>query len=351
MKGKVQATAATLITAALCLAIIAEKNYLITSELFESNIDGDFLRVYSVKIFVTPPCAGKTPLGYTTAVPESASTTDDSAYDMAFAIEQHQQREAFNAISSASESAPRQQILARKSVNSAPFTSAVSESSPTSDSAANNWASEAFENRDETRKMARSLFAGRMEKLRSGSGKNPARQQALSETLVSEISKSQLGRSATIREGPARHEVRAWGWATDAFQQHRDAALRSKSTKTPPHPTAMARAVPDSVQPDTKVERMKKLRAAREAMISVHTTTQQGERADFVNNQHKAQLRENEVCLGTTYQPCRFVCIRQLMLSPSPDSGAGASGGAVGERRRCCKCMAPARLSDRTDPP
>ena len=103
-----------------------------------------------------------------------------------------------------------------------------------------------------------------------------------------------LGQSSTVREGPARHEERAWGWAVDAFQQNRDAVQRAKTLSVAP-PTVMAQTVTPPAPSDTKVQRMYKLKVARQAVMDVHRTTQVGESADFAEDQRKAQLREKEV--------------------------------------------------------
>jgi hypothetical protein len=62
-----------------------------------------------------------------------------------------------------------------------------------------------------------------------------------------------------------------------------------------PAAAAAAAAPARPAQLDTKQQRMYKLRAARAAMMDVHTTTQQGESHDFAQDQAKAQLREKEV--------------------------------------------------------
>lgn len=57
----------------------------------------------------------------------------------------------------------------------------------------------------------------------------------------------------------------------------------------------MAQAMAQPAPQDTKIERMYKLKVARQAVLDVHRTTQVGESADFAEDQRKAQLRESEI--------------------------------------------------------
>ncbi len=254
------------------------------------------------------------PLGYTSVLPESASSAEDSVYAMASAMEKHQG--SFNDDKSAEVKLssspyfrvrrPRSQALSQ--YTSGPFTSAVSESSPTSDASANNWASNVFMRHGGTEQKAQTSPAVQLH-----SDVKAREQQLSSYGQVSDTSGVHYGQSAAVREGPAMHDQRAWGWAVEALQHHRDQVQRAKFTnKLAPRAQApaMAAAPAYPAQLDTKLQRMYKLRAARAAMMDVHRTTQQGESHDFAQDQHKAQLREQEVGPATLSAPA--VCNRAL---------------------------------------
>ena len=256
----------------------------------------------------------KAPSGYTSVLPESSGSAEDSAYAMASAMENHQVQGSFHDDKSAGVELssspisrfrrPKSQALAQYTLG--PFTSAVSESSPTSDAAANNWASAVFMRHGGSEEKAqRSL-------VQLHSDVKAREQQLSSYGQATETSKVHLGQSAAVREGPAKHDQRAWGWAVDALEHHRDQVQRAKFIGKLASTAAEPAVAAAPAQLDTKLQRMYKLRAARAAMMDVHETTQQGESHDFAKDQEKAQLREAEVRPGPRAR-CRRLA-RPLLL-------------------------------------
>jgi hypothetical protein len=191
---------------------------------------------------------------------------------------------------------------------SGPFTTAVSESSPTSDAAANNWASTVFMRHGSAGEKIQTSPVVQLQ--------SEAREQQLSiNGPVAKTSHVHFGQSAAVREGPAKHDQRAWGWAVEALKHHRDQVQRAKFVQSAP---AKAAAPAHPAALDSKLQRMYKLKAARAAMIDVHTTTQQAESHDFAKDQRKAQLREKEV------GPCSLARCRQP-VRPNPTEIDGDS--------------------------
>jgi hypothetical protein len=234
------------------------------------------------------------PAGYTSVLPESSRSGEDSAYAMASAMQTRQERASFNDASVGAQLSSSPYLHSRVSRNQAlaqsgPFTSAVSESSPTSDAAANHWASTVFMDHGNSVEKVQNSRAAQLRR-----DSNAREQQLTNYGQVSATSRVHMGQSAAVREGPAKHDQRAWGWAVEALEHHRDQVQRAKFVQGAAAPAAPA-APSHPAQLDTKLQRMYKLRAARKAMIDVHRTTQQGESHDFAKDQEKAKLRESEV--------------------------------------------------------
>mmetsp|Transcript_11212 Transcript_11212/g.31201 ORF Transcript_11212/g.31201 Transcript_11212/m.31201 type:complete len:242 (-) Transcript_11212:987-1712(-) len=188
------------------------------------------------------------------------------------------------------------------------YTSSVAESAPTSDASINSWANSAFERRTDSR-----LAGAHETKL----AEIPAQVNDMSNSnhydrvsYMAEqntVSTRALGHSTTVREEPAPHDARAWGWAVDALQNHRFAVQRAKfmgssspspkrQPMLPTHPTHPTAQVISS-QADAKVRRMYKLKAARRAMEDVHVTTQSDENAAFLKDQAEESFRAKEIAL------------------------------------------------------
>jgi hypothetical protein len=261
------------------------------------------------------------PFGYTSAVPETGSSADDSAYEMASEIRQHQELESFDRSSAAQQyglkesavharaarfhaSYPRHQMLAHVDGHPQAMTSAVDETSSSQDSAANSWASAVFQQSLNSQRQGRHQFRS-SQPVQLRNVQRPARRQFLVQNPGYKPANLHLGQSSSIREAPAGHEERAWGWAVNALKHRRDAAQHPRAISTPP---VMAQAMAQPAPRDTKIERMYKLKVARQAVLDVHRTTQVGESADFAEDQRKAQLRESEV---------RSICFAFLPLTPA----------------------------------
>ena len=240
--------------------------------------------------------------GFTSVLPESSSSADDSAYSMASSIQQKQDgREAERAYARSSELTHRpravehthRELAYRPRASHEPssqadyaprrnaVSSAVRETSASASSSASNWAGRVFENAHErqlrVRHGAREI---QLAQVSPAEERMPANQRPVPLTSM-------------VPEKSAAHDEAAWGWAGDVLLKHR---LEMEHHKAMVHPKVVHAAVAAKPQVPlhmtAKMHRKIKLEAARRAIGDLHHTSQTDENTEF---QQKVKEQEEQV--------------------------------------------------------